>query len=137
MAAASSSPKQPCRILFVCGKNLRRSPTAEALYCNDPRVQVRSAGVSEKSRRRVRASDLVWADLILVMERRHAARIREAFAESGGMESSDSESESAVSSLPPIISLEIPDEYEYMDAELVELLRQSVEHYLGQTGFSA
>jgi predicted protein tyrosine phosphatase len=126
---------RPFRILFVCGKNLRRSPTAEALYRNDPRLQVRSAGVSEKSRRRVRSSDLAWADLILVMERKHAARIRQASESSAEECAAISESDGCADTgadvpVPPIISLEIPDEYDYMDAELVELLRQGVESHL-------
>src|SRR5512139_3631699 len=33
-------------ILFVCGRNKWRSPTAERLYRNDNRIEVRSAGVS-------------------------------------------------------------------------------------------
>lgn len=101
------------RVLFVCGRNQWRSPTAEALYRRDPRVSVRSAGVSEKSRRRVSADDLAWADLVLVMERKHRARILDTFRD--------------VSPMPPIESLDIPDDYEYMDPELVELLRGAVE----------
>ncbi|HEY1172578.1 MAG TPA: protein-tyrosine-phosphatase [Verrucomicrobiae bacterium] len=106
----------PLRILFVCGKNLRRSPTAEAVYRNDPRVEVRSAGVSEKSKHRVTEKDLAWAELVLVMERKHKARILEAF---GGLEN-----------LPRIESLEIPDEFEFMEEELVELIRGGVEDFL-------
>ena len=32
--------------------------------------------------------------------------------------------------LPPIESLDIPDEYEYMDEELVDLIRSGVEHHI-------
>jgi protein-tyrosine-phosphatase len=35
----------PLKVLLVCGRNLRRSPTAEMLFRKDPRVSVRSAGV--------------------------------------------------------------------------------------------
>lgn len=108
-----AAPAFKSRILFVCGRNRWRSPTAEALYRRDPRMLVRSAGVSEKSRRRVSADDLAWADLVLVMERKHRARILDTFRD--------------VSPMPPIESLDIPDDYEYMDPELVELLRVAVE----------
>ena len=47
------------------------------------------------------ASDLAWAEVILVMEDK------------------------------PIHVLDIPDEYKYMHAELVDLLRQSVGEILG------
>ncbi len=103
----------PLKVLFVCGKNLRRSPTAERLFAGDPRLLVRSAGVSEKSRRRVRASDLAWADLVLVMERKHAARLRAA------LPGCDHDA--------LIVSLEIPDEFELMAPELIELLLVAVE----------
>ncbi len=109
------------KILFICGKNLRRSPTAEAVYRNDPRVEVCSAGVSEKSRHRVTAKDLAWADVVIVMERKHGARIKEAFAD--------------LEQLPQIESLEISDDYEFMDEELIELIRNGTEDFLaGMTG---
>jgi protein-tyrosine phosphatase len=108
----------PLKLLFVCGRNLRRSPTAERLFRKDPRVSVRSAGVSDSSPRRVGESDLLWADLVLVMERKYAARIRSAFAH--------------LEDLPEIESLEIPDEFEPMDEELVELLRAGVEERIGR-----
>jgi protein-tyrosine phosphatase len=59
--------------------------------------------------------DVEWADLILVMERKHKARLIEAFRDLD---------------LPPIDSLEIPDEYQYMDAELIELLREGTEFHI-------
>jgi len=39
------------RILFVCGRNKWRSPTAATVYRDDQRVEVRSAGISAKSAR--------------------------------------------------------------------------------------
>src|SRR5580693_4142944 len=108
----------PLKILLVCGRNLRRSPTAAMLFRRDPRVSVRSAGVSDSSPRRVREDDLLWADLVLVMERKYAARIVAAFGHLGA--------------LPEIESLEIPDEFEFMDEELVELLAAAVEERIGQ-----
>lgn len=77
---------------------------------------MRSAGVSEKSRHRVTEKDLAWADLVLVMERKHKARITEEFAE--------------LDQLPRIESLEIPDDYEFMDVELIELIQSGVETFL-------
>ncbi len=97
--------------MFVCARNLWRSPTAEALYRNDPRIEVRSAGVSSAANRRLSESDLEWADLVLVMERTHKRRIVERF---GHVD------------LPPIESLEIPD-YQYGNEELKKLIRESAE----------
>ncbi len=95
--------------------NKRRSPTAEKLYQGDERVSVRSAGVSDSSRTKLSEKNIEWADLILVMERKYKQRIQERFR---GM------------SLPQIEILEIPDTYEYMDVELMELIQASVEPYL-------
>ena len=35
--------KKP-HVLFVCGRNQWRSPTAARIYANDQRIEVRSAG---------------------------------------------------------------------------------------------
>jgi predicted protein tyrosine phosphatase len=101
------------RILFVCGRNQWRSPTAERIYRNDPRVHVRSAGVSVKSGRQISADDLSWADLVVVMEQRYKSRILATFRDH-----------------PPIVSPDIPDEFEFMDEELIKLIRESVEFHL-------
>jgi predicted protein tyrosine phosphatase len=103
------------RILFVCGKNQWRSPTAEAIYRKDDRVDVRSAGVSEKSRHVISQADIEWADLILVMDQKYKSRIKEKFRHLA---------------LPHIENLSIPDTYEYMDAELIALLKDRVEPFL-------
>tara|TARA_B100000676_G_scaffold295926_1_gene335706 strand:- start:937 stop:1332 length:396 start_codon:yes stop_codon:yes gene_type:complete len=104
-------------LLFVCSRNQWRSPTAEAIYRNDPRVEVRSAGVRQSARHRINGRDLEWADLVLVMERSHAASIREAFTKL---------------ELPSMEVLDIPDDYGYMDPELIELIRVATEGFLQQ-----
>ena len=101
--------------LFVCGRNQWRSPTAEHIYRNDDRIEVRSAGVSTKSRHILSEDDVTWADLILVMEYRYKHRIVEKFR---GL------------LLPEIVNLDIPDEYQYMDAELVDIIQKGVEFYI-------
>jgi len=107
---------KPC-ILFVCGRNKWRGPTAERLYRNDNRIEVRSAGTSNKSRHQLSRADIEWADLILVMERKYGFWIRLQFRDL---------------ILPPIQSLDIPDEYQFMDEELTELIQSSVEYHIRQ-----
>ncbi len=103
-------------LLFVCSRNQWRSPTAERVFRNDPRVNVRSAGTSASARKRVSASDLTWADLICVMESTHKRRL---FAE-----------------YPDVLEgkavhvLEIEDNYRLMDPELVDILLETVEPIL-------
>lgn len=110
-------PNVKPHVLFVCGRNQWRSPTAERLYCADPRVDVRSAGVSAKSRHQISGADIEWADLILVMEASYGAWVCDQFRKLA---------------LPPIQSLDIPDEYEFMDDELIASINSGAEHYIDQ-----
>ena len=96
------------RILFVCAMNKQRSVTAENLYRNDPRLEVRSAGVRSDATRRVNEQDLRWADVVFAMEREHKAWLVARFQ---GID------------LPEVEVLDIPDEYECMDPHLQEMLR--------------
>ncbi len=100
-------------ILFICSRNKRRSLTAEAIFKNNGRHHVTSAGTEESARRRLTQAMLDNADLIFVMEKRHRDRIQQNFE-------TDKE----------IIMLNIPDEYEYMDEELVAMLQDMVNPYL-------
>jgi predicted protein tyrosine phosphatase len=98
-------------ILVICGKNKRRSRTAEYMFKNDSRFSIRSAGLSPKSDRKLSANDLNWAGLVLVMEPDHRLKIKELYRNL---------------QLPQIIVLNIPDEYAYMDAELIKLLNEKI-----------
>lgn len=88
--------------------NKQRSVTAERLYRNDARVEVRSAGVRSEAKRRVSEADLKWADVVFVMEREHKLWISMRFEEMA---------------LPLIDVLDIPDDFEVMDPELQKILR--------------
>jgi predicted protein tyrosine phosphatase len=88
--------------------NKQRSVTAERLYRNDARLEVRSAGVRSDANRRVSEEDLRWADIVFAMEREHKQWLATRFE---GLE------------LPPIEVLDIPDEYECMEPALQEVLR--------------
>jgi protein-tyrosine phosphatase len=104
--------KARLKVLFVCAMNKQRSATAERIYRNDPRLEVRSAGVRANANRRVSEKDLRWADVVYVMEREHKSWIVMRFE---GLE------------LPPIEVLEIPDEFEFMDSQLQEMLRMMLD----------
>lgn len=101
----------PVKVLFVCSRNQWRSPTAETLFGRHPALKVRSAGLSSSARRKLRATDLEWADMICVMEDRHAERLRERFGRAE----------------PPVHVLDIPDIYRRDDPELIEALLDSAE----------
>ena len=105
-------------ILFVCSRNQWRSPTAEVVWRKYPTLQVRSAGTSDKARRKVNAQDIQWADHIFVMESQHQKRLQERFR--------------PLLTDKPIEVMEIPDEYRHMDPELVEIFQAEAEHFLSQ-----
>ena len=104
-------------ILFICSRNQWRSPTGEQVWKNHPALSVRSAGTSPRARRTVNARDVQWADTIFVMEEKHKSRMKAQFTR--------------ILSYKDIQILDIPDEYQYMDEELVDLIELSVGSYLG------
>lgn len=103
------------KILFVCSRNRRRSLTAETIFTDIAEWQVRSAGTEESARIRVTAGHLGWADVIVVMEKRHKERLQQRFAESLHGKR--------------LVCLFIPDEYEFMEEGLVELLRMKMQEF--------
>lgn len=105
-------------ILVVCGRNKKRSRTAEHLFKNDNRFNIRSAGLSPKSDRKISENDLTWADLVFVMETGQRAKLWELYQHL---------------ELPSIEVLDIPDDYEFMDEELVEMLSDRINHTLKKT----
>lgn len=99
---------EPIKVLFVCSKNQWRSPTGEAVFRKEPGLQVRSAGTSRSARRAVSVADLRWADVILVMEDKHRARLRAQFRDEVRYKT--------------MHVLDIPDLYRFMDPDLIDIL---------------
>ncbi len=104
------------KVLFICSRNRLRSLTAEAVFHGAGGHEVRSAGTEAGARVRVTAGHLGWADLIFVMEKRHLSRLRQKFGDSLAGKR--------------VVCLHIPDEFEYMDEDLVDRLRGGVAPYV-------
>ena len=104
------------KILFLCSQNKRRSLTAEKYFDVYNGHQVRSAGTENNSRVKVTEGLIGWADMIFCMEKKHLRRIKDKypFALEG----------------KKIVCLNIPDEYGFMDEELIAMLDSSVSEYL-------
>lgn len=98
------------KILFVCTFNKMRSKTAEELYKNDERFSVASAGISESAAVQVHPELLAWADFVVVMEEMHRQYILTAYPD--------------VMARKKILCLDIPDDYWFMDANLVLLINE-------------
>jgi len=105
-------------ILFVCSRNQWRSPTAEKIWRKNPNFNVRSAGTSPNARKTVSSADIRWADIIFVMEKKHKNRLIAKFT--------------TMLNYKPIHILDIPDEYSYMDPDLITELELRVNVFLKQ-----
>jgi Predicted protein tyrosine phosphatase len=103
-------------VLFVCSKNKWRSRTAETIFKNNITHNVKSAGTDKDAQVKLSEKHLVWADVIFVMENKHRQIIKQKF---GTNNISDK-----------IIVLDIPDDYQYMDEELILSIKTAVMPYL-------
>lgn len=103
-------------ILFVCSQNKRRSLTAEKLFDGINGHCVRSAGTEKNSRIKVTPGVIGWADLIFCFEKKHLRRLREKYSEEV--------------SGKQIVTLNIPDDFGYMDEELQDILHSYVDEYI-------
>jgi|ERR1043165_362138 predicted protein tyrosine phosphatase len=103
-------------VLFICSRNRWRSPTAEQIYRKRPLINVRSAGTARSAKHQVTSADLMWADVVLVMEDKHKKRLMSDF--SGEMRYKE------------IHVLGVPDDYRYMDPELISVLTEAIDPIL-------
>jgi predicted protein tyrosine phosphatase len=104
--------------LFVCARNRLRSPTAEAIFIGLEGIEVASAGTAPDAECQISLDLVEWADEIFVMERRQKAWLNMRFAPELHNKT--------------IRCLGIPDRYEYMQQELVDVLKQRVLPLLGR-----
>ncbi len=100
------------RILFICGKARMRSPTAAQIVGEIDGVETDFAGLSQDADERLSPEQLDWADLVVVMEKRQLARLKRPFK--------------AALKGKRVVSLDIPDRYSFMQAELVARIRQQL-----------
>ncbi len=91
-------------------------PTAEAVFSNEDGLDVRSAGLNNDAEIPLGAEDIEWADIIFVMEQAHKKKLRKKFRE--------------YLKSQKLICLGIPDNYEYMDSELVKILKKTIPQFI-------
>jgi len=103
-------------VLFICGKNRRRSPTAEQIFAEDARLEVASAGTSADADNPLTSELVEWADVIFVMEQEHRRKLVAGFR--------------ASLKKARVVCLDIPDRYAFMAPELIELLKSRVVAHL-------
>ena len=104
------------RLLFVCSENRLRSPTAASVFDQYDGVETISAGTNADADTAVSGDLIEWADAILVMEKSHKHKITKRHRE--------------LLKGKKLAVLDIPDNYEYMQPELVEILKTRVPRYV-------
>lgn len=102
--------------LFVCSQNRLRSPTAEHIFADVPGIVTASAGTNNDAECPLSDELIEWADVVFVMERRHRGKVqnkhRQALREKR------------------LIVLDVPDEFGFMDPDLIRLLQNKMQRWL-------
>ncbi|MFM9329273.1 low molecular weight protein tyrosine phosphatase family protein [Paenibacillus mesotrionivorans] len=104
------------KLLFVCSRNKWRSLTAEKIFDGINGYEVRSAGTEDGARVKVTEGHIGWADYVFVMEKKHASKLRQKFPEK------------LINKR--LICLDVPDDYSFMDEDLIEILKSRVSEYI-------
>ncbi|QJF52479.1 phosphotyrosine protein phosphatase [Roseobacter ponti] len=95
-----------------------RSPTAADLVAAWDGFETDFAGLSRDADEQLSVEQIAWADLIVVMEKRHKTRLTAAF----GTRLKDRR----------VVVLGIPDRYNYMQPELVARLEPALRRLLNR-----
>ncbi|CAL4868637.1 hypothetical protein MMA231_02926 [Asticcacaulis sp. MM231] len=104
------------RILFLCSRNRLRSPTAEQIFAGYPAVDASSAGLAPDAEEILTPEHLEGVDIVFVMEKAHLAKLTRHFKKYLGR--------------AKVVCLDIPDDYTFMQPELITLLKARVTPHL-------
>jgi predicted protein tyrosine phosphatase len=100
------------KVLFICNQNRHRSKTAEELFKS--RLEAKSAGLYSENP--VTEKQIEWADFVVVMEDFQRTELAKRFPEQYLKKR--------------IVSLGIPDQFNYNQPELIELLESRMQELL-------
>ena len=98
-------------ILFICNQNQNRSKKAQELFGD--RFNTQSAGLYNSMP--IKEKQISWADVIIVMEETQRNEVAKRFPKQYIQKR--------------ILSLDIPDVYDYHDAKLVSILNSKMKEY--------
>lgn len=107
-------------VLFVCSQNRLRSPTAEQVFAHRIGLEVASAGTNTGADNPLTGELVAWANLIVVMEKQHRAKVQKRFRR--------------YLNGTRIVCLDIPDDYDFMEPALVDLLQARLARHLPAAG---
>ena len=103
-------------LLFVCSENRLRSPTGEEVFSTYDGINAIGAGTNNDSETVVSGDLIEWADIIFVMEKTHRSKVSKKFND--------------LLKGKKLICLDIPDNYDYMDPDLIRLLKVKVSRHI-------
>jgi predicted protein tyrosine phosphatase len=102
--------------LFICSRNRLRSPTAEQVFSSWPDVETDSVGLGHDAEQPLSPEQIAWANIIFIMEKTHKHSLSAKFRQHlNGKQ---------------IICLDIPDDYNFMQPELIRLLETKAGPFL-------
>jgi len=104
------------KFLFVCSENKLRSSTAEAVFSEYEGVEAIGAGTNKDAATPVSGDLIEWADVILVMETVHRDKISAKYKK--------------LLKGKQLVVLDIPDNYQRMQPELIQLLEVKVSRFV-------
>jgi len=99
-------------LLFVCSENRLRSPTGEAVFSSYNGINAIGCGTNSDAETPVSGDLIEWADIVLVMEKTHRNKVTAKFKQ--------------LLKDKKLVCLDIPDNYAFMDPDLVRLLEVRV-----------
>ena len=104
------------KVLFICSQNVDRSPTAEQIFSTREAIETDSAGLRSDATVPLSGEQIDWADIVFVMEKAHRSKLLKQFRKHLRSKR--------------VVCLDIPDDYAFMDPELVRLLEHKVGRFL-------
>ncbi len=103
-------------VLFICSANKLRSPTAETIFASWPDIETDSAGLNNDADVPLSPEQLEWADIVFVMEKAHRSKLSKRYRK--------------YLKGKRVICLDIPDNYKFMDPDLVKRLEAKAGPFL-------
>ena len=100
------------KLLFICNQNKNRSKTAKEIFKTE--FQTKSAGLF--SQQPVTEKQIAWADAVIVMEDQQRTEIAKRFPKQYLQKR--------------ILSLNIPDFYQYKQPELFKILKKKMKEIM-------
>lgn len=104
-------------VLFICSRNQWRSPRRSRCSAAIPALASVPPAPAATPKKSVSCGLLQWADVICVMEQKHKDRLMAEYRR--------------IIENKSLHVLDIPDDYRYMDPELVRQLEELVPEVLG------